>query len=50
MVNNKKYFIFRNNKETVTNPGFSYRITQRVHEMRSTMPNTDVLNMKPALE
>ncbi|VVC38420.1 Hypothetical protein CINCED_3A020102 [Cinara cedri] len=35
-----------NNKETVSSPGFSYRITQRAHEMRSTIPNTDLSNMQ----
>ncbi|KAF0768367.1 nucleoporin NUP1 isoform X3 [Aphis craccivora] len=34
-----------NCKETVTSPGFSYRIAQKAREMRSTTPNTDVSNL-----
>ncbi|XP_026813652.1 nucleoporin NUP1 isoform X2 [Rhopalosiphum maidis] len=32
-------------KETVTSPGFSFRIAQKAREMRSTTPNTDVSNL-----
>ncbi|XP_025412323.1 nuclear pore complex protein Nup153-like isoform X3 [Sipha flava] len=32
-------------KETVTSPGFSYRIVQRAREMRSTTPNMDLSNL-----
>ncbi|XP_022179829.1 nucleoporin NUP1 isoform X2 [Myzus persicae] len=34
-----------NCKETVTSPGFSFRIAQKAREMRSTTPNTDVSNL-----
>lgn len=32
-------------KETVTSPGFSFRIAQRAREMRPTTPSTDVSNV-----
>ncbi|KAL4097068.1 hypothetical protein QTP88_021904 [Uroleucon formosanum] len=34
-----------NCKETVTSPGFSFRIAQKAREMRSTTPNMDVSNL-----
>lgn len=38
--------IFRNNtKETVTSPGFSFRIAQRARETKSTTPNMDTSNL-----
>lgn len=40
------YLIFRLNcKETVTSPGFSYRVAQKAREMRPSSPNTDDLNL-----
>lgn len=46
-INNyNEHFTFRSNcKETVTSPGFSFRIAQKAREMRSTTPNTDVSNL-----
>lgn len=39
-------FVFRNNcKETITSPGFSFRIAQRVRDVRPTTPNVDLSNL-----
>lgn len=42
----KYNFILRSNcKETVTSPGFSFRVAQTAREMRSTSSNKDPSNL-----
>lgn len=40
-LSNNKFHFRTDCKDTVTSPGFSFRIAQKAREMRSTTPNTD---------
>lgn len=53
MINNNNVSVFNFSfgsscKETVTSPGFSYRIAQRAREVRSTTLNSDSSNLSTA--